>query len=79
MCFDKWNNVAEKLPDKTANYLVVVGVNQFPFCHMYQEVRTALYNTVSKQWYVHESNKSIVGEVEWWCETPDVPTNISYS
>ena len=61
-----WIPVEKELPKHTENYLVVVGISQLGL-GMYDCFRTALYNTVSKQWYVHESDKfSIVGKVKEW-------------
>ena len=60
-----WIPIEKALPKHTEDYLVVVGINQLGL-GMCDCFRTALYNTVSKQWYVHESDKSIVGKVKEW-------------
>ena len=67
---DKWIPCTpETMPKHTDDYLVKVGVNYFGE-GMYENVRTALYSTVWKKWYVHESEKAIVGEVTAWKEIP---------
>ena len=60
-----WIPVEKELPKRTEDYLVAVEINSLGL-GMCDCSRTALYNTVSKQWYVHESDKSIVGKVKEW-------------
>ena len=64
-----WIPTLDKLPDITDTYIVMVGINE---CGegMHTEVRTADWNKVYKTWNVHESEKSIVGEVTAWMPSP---------
>ena len=58
-----------KMSAMTETYLVKVGINE---CGegMHTEVRTADWYSSSKMWNVHESEKSIVGEVTAWMPIP---------
>ena len=47
-------------PKYTGDYLVTVGINRYGF-GMYDEVRTANYNTVYEKWTVHEDWENAIG------------------
>ena len=64
-----WINAEDRQPELTSDYLVTVGVNSLRI-HMHNEIRTALYNTFLKKWFVHESETSIVGDVIAWMPLP---------
>ena len=58
------------LPKYTGDYIVTVGIN-YDGMGMYNEVRTALFQTVGKNWIVHEDHKNtLIGEVVAWQDAP---------
>lgn len=70
-----WRRVEEELPDKTGSVLVWVGVN-YDGWGMYPEMRTALWHTVQKRFFVHHNESirgPIIGEVTHWMPLPEPP------
>lgn len=70
-----WHRVEDGLPDKTTTVLVWVGVN-YDGMGMYPEMRTALWHTVSKHFFVHHDESirgPIIGNVTHWMPLPEPP------
>ena len=70
-----WHRVEDELPDKTTAVLVWVGVN-YDGWGMYPEMRTALWHTVQKRFFVHHNESirgPIIGEVTHWMPLPEPP------
>lgn len=57
------------MPKMTDTYLVKVGINENGE-GMHTEVRTAEWGVISRTWYVHEHENSIIGEVTEWMQIP---------
>lgn len=57
------------MPKMTDIYLVKVSINQHGE-GMYPTYRTALWHTVWREWFVHEKEDSIIGEVTAWMPIP---------
>ena len=66
----QWISVSERLPEYTTDYLVMVGIN-YEGMGMTNEIRTALYHAVGKNWMVYEDKRTVlIGEVIAWRELP---------
>ena len=63
--------LCDESPKYTGDYLVTVGINRDGL-GMYDEVRTANYNTVYEKWKVHEDwENAIVTNPIAWMPLPD--------
>ena len=63
-----WIPVTERLPEMTDTYLVRVGINENGE-GMHTEVRTADWNVVWHEWYVH-TTRCLVGDIIKWMPIP---------
>ena len=63
-----WIPVTDRLPEMTDTYLVRVGINENGE-GMHTEVRTADWNVVWHEWYVH-TTRCLVGDIIKWMPIP---------
>ena len=63
-----WIPVTDRLPEMTDTYLVQVGINENGE-GMHTEVRTADWNVVWHEWYVH-TTRCLVGDIIKWMPIP---------
>lgn len=71
--FNQWKPISEP-PKYTGDYLIEVDIDHTGE-GMFTYLRVATYNTLHKDWYVHENPAYIIGKIYRWTELPDISNN----